>query len=434
MRKSIAVLLLVLTIGFTANSTTYYFSTNGNDNNNGTSASTPWQTLSKFNSVFSSLSPGDSVRFNRGDVFYGSITISRSGSSGSPITIGAYGAGANPVITGFTTVNAWTNLGNNIWESTGAVSALSATNMVVINGLNTPMGRYPNTGWLTYQSFVTNISITSSSLSGSPNWTGAEAIIRKERWIIDRNLITGQSGGTLTYTPSSTYNGQSNYGFFIQNDSRTLDQQNEWYYNPSTKKIQIFYTSSPANVQVSTIDTLVYMKYRNYITFDNLSFVGSNKDAFVILSSGNITIQNCSIDYSGKDAIWGNQNWGLPSSSFVLKNSTINHTNNNSVNLASEFTGALISHNTIKNTGMIVGMGGSGDGMSEAVQTGANNAIIEYNEIDSTGYIGIAFYSNNVIVRNNFVNGFCFVKIDGAGIYTWNGVGQTAFIGQKVKE
>ena len=184
---------------------------------------------------------------------------------------------------------------------------------------------------------------------------------------------------------------RAGYGFFIQNDSRTLDLQNEWYYNPSTKKIRIYSTAAPANVQVATKDTLVYMKYRNYITFDNLSFQGSNKDAFVILSSSNVTIQNCSIDYSGNDAIWGNQNWGKPSSSFVLKNSTINHTNNNAINLASEFTGALISHNTIKNTGMIVGMGGSGDGMYEAVQTKANNAIIEYNEIDSVGYVGIAF-------------------------------------------
>ena len=68
----------------------------------------------------------------------------------------------------------------------------------------------------------------------------------------------------------------------------------------------------------------------------------------------------------------------------------------------------------------------------EAVQTGANNAIIEYNEIDSTGYVGITFDGNNTIVRNNFLNGFCLLKIDGAGIYTWNGAGQVASTGQKI--
>ena len=255
--KSLLLLLAFIILSFTANATTYYFSASGNDANNGTSTSTPWKTLSKFNSVFSSLSPGDNVLFNRGDVFYGSITINKSGTAASRITIGAYGTGAQPIITGFTTVSAWTNLGSNIWESTTAVSTLSTCNMVVINGVNTAMGRYPNTGYLTYQSAVSNKSITSSSLN-STNWTGAEAVIRKNDWILDRCLITNHSGTTLTYTdPYTSDNAIANFGFFIQNDSRTLDQQNEWYYNPSTKKIRIYSTSSPTNVQVATVSNLL---------------------------------------------------------------------------------------------------------------------------------------------------------------------------------
>ena len=133
--KLIAVVLSALS--FTANATTYYFSANGNDANNGTSTSTPWKTVAKFNSVFASKSAGDNFLFNRGDVFYGRLNITRSGASGSPITMGAYGTGAMPVITGFTTVTAWTNLGSNIWESTSPVATLSYINMVVINGINT---------------------------------------------------------------------------------------------------------------------------------------------------------------------------------------------------------------------------------------------------------------------------------------------------------
>src|SRR5882672_4202184 len=136
MKKLIAVVLL--TLSFAANATTYYFSASGNDANNGTSTSTPWKTLSKFNSVFASKSPGDNFLFKRGDVFYGKITISRSGSSTAPITIGAYGTGAMPVITGLTTVSAWKSLGSNIWESTNAVSSVKYTNVVLINGVNTP--------------------------------------------------------------------------------------------------------------------------------------------------------------------------------------------------------------------------------------------------------------------------------------------------------
>ncbi|HEY9343627.1 MAG TPA: hypothetical protein VIQ23_18770, partial [Hanamia sp.] len=79
-------LLPFIIFGLSANATDYYVSANGNDANNGTSTSTPWRTLNKVNSYFSSLQPGDRVLLNRGDVFYGSITVNKSGTSGSPIT------------------------------------------------------------------------------------------------------------------------------------------------------------------------------------------------------------------------------------------------------------------------------------------------------------------------------------------------------------
>src|ERR1035438_7407924 len=118
MKKNLTLLFSVLAICITSKATDYYVAANGSDANNGTSTSTPWKTLSKLNSFFSSLKPGDNVYFNRGDDFYGAIIVNKSGSSSSPITISAYGSGADPVVTGFTTVTAWTNLGNNIWEST----------------------------------------------------------------------------------------------------------------------------------------------------------------------------------------------------------------------------------------------------------------------------------------------------------------------------
>ncbi|HWH63907.1 MAG TPA: hypothetical protein VNS50_11560, partial [Ginsengibacter sp.] len=264
MKKLLVILSLFLSQCLSA--TTYYVSVAGNGTNNGTSISTTWN-LDKLNSAFSRLSAGDNVLLKRDDIFYGTLTANKSGASGSPITIGAYGTGANPVITGFTNVTAWTNLGSNIWESASAVSTLSTCNLVVINGVNTAMGRYPNTGYLTYQSAASNTSITSGSLTGTPNWTGAELVIRKERWILDRNTVTSQSGGTLNYSGGG-YNGKANFGFFIQNDVRTLDQQNEWYYNPSTKKIRIYSTTSPRGIQVSTVDNLLYINSKNYITVD----------------------------------------------------------------------------------------------------------------------------------------------------------------------
>src|ERR1035437_6901832 len=195
-------LLLFLIFGLTANATHYYFSNTGSDAASGTSTGTAWQTITKLNAT--TFAAGDIISFNGGDVFYGAMVISQSGSAGNPITINSYSTG-NATITGFTTVSAWTNLGSNIWESTGAVSALATCNMVKINGVNTPMGRYPNTGYLTFQSHSGTTSITSSSLTGTPNWTVAGLVVRSSQWTLDQTFITAQSGGTLTYSPALTY-------------------------------------------------------------------------------------------------------------------------------------------------------------------------------------------------------------------------------------
>jgi len=81
--------------------TTYYVAAGGSDANLGTDSGHPWQSVSKVNG--STFSAGDSVLFNRGDVWYGtSLTVSSSGTNGSPILFGAYGSGANPVIKGST--------------------------------------------------------------------------------------------------------------------------------------------------------------------------------------------------------------------------------------------------------------------------------------------------------------------------------------------
>src|SRR5215472_2022526 len=118
MKQLIAIIVLSALILKTANATVYYFSSStGNDSYSSSqakSSSTPWRTIGKLNSIFSSLQPGDQVLFKRGDTFFGEIVISRSGTSAGRITLGSYGTGNRPVITGFQTVSAWTSDGNGI--------------------------------------------------------------------------------------------------------------------------------------------------------------------------------------------------------------------------------------------------------------------------------------------------------------------------------
>ena len=89
---SFSLMVFFTIFSFSAFATTYYLSSSsGNDNNSGTDPSSPWRTIDKLNSFYN-LRPGDNVLFKRGDTFYGGIVVNNSGSSGSPITYGAYGA------------------------------------------------------------------------------------------------------------------------------------------------------------------------------------------------------------------------------------------------------------------------------------------------------------------------------------------------------
>src|SRR5687768_12156988 len=225
-------ILLVLAL-HSAKAATYYFSTsNGDDNRSSLQAqnpATPWKTLAKLNSIFYTLNPGDVILFNRGEVFSGSINVTKSGFTGLPITFGAYGAGNKPVITGLSTLTNWVSLGNGIWESYNP-SLGGKVNTLLINEAPQEMGRFPNSntpnkGYKTIKSYVSNTSITDYELSGSPNWTGAEVVIRKRGAVIDRDYINNHSGSTIYYNSSTNYGPAANdFGYFIQNHFGTLDQ------------------------------------------------------------------------------------------------------------------------------------------------------------------------------------------------------------------
>lgn len=84
---------------------TYYIDQDGgNDANTGLSPADAWASLDKVNST--TFTPGDTILFQRGDVWTGLLWPKGSGSEDAPITIGAYGESTSrPLIQG----NSWCN-------------------------------------------------------------------------------------------------------------------------------------------------------------------------------------------------------------------------------------------------------------------------------------------------------------------------------------
>lgn len=74
----------------------YYVSPTGSDSNNGTSTSTPWQTIGKVNSH--TFVAGDEVSFQGGQSFSGLIAPSSGGTTANPIVFDSYGAGRASIL------------------------------------------------------------------------------------------------------------------------------------------------------------------------------------------------------------------------------------------------------------------------------------------------------------------------------------------------
>ncbi|UEG52169.1 right-handed parallel beta-helix repeat-containing protein [Mucilaginibacter daejeonensis] len=396
--------------------TTYYFSsTSGNDARSSMEArnpATPWRSIEKLNTFFKDLNPGDSVMFKRGEVFTGAIKATRSGGVFAPIYFGAYGKGARPEITTLTKLTNWKAVGNGIYEA----PCTAGGDMLIMNGKQQALGRYPNKGYLTVRSHSGNNSITDQELRNTAPWTSGELAIRKNRWIIDRNKILSQTGGTINYEAgSTTYEPTNGYGYFIQNNPKTLDLLGEWYMDAARNTMMVYFgnkTPGNYNITTNTADNLVDVQRCNYLTFDNIKFSGAGKNAFNLVQSKKITINDCHIDMTGAVAVLANY-----SPLLTVTNTTISNSLSGGINLDAGCANAMISGNSISNTGLIAGMGKSNSGTYEAITSFGDNTKIERNKIDSVGYNGIYFGGNTSSAKNNCISYFCLTKDDGAGIY-----------------
>jgi hypothetical protein len=131
----------------------------GNDARDGLADATSWQSLSKVNAF--AFNPGDVVNFKRGGTWTGTLTISRSGVSGNPITFQDYGTGNAPLI-----------------RRAASPETSGLTRTVVING-----------SWIVLQNFlITNAHEAGVFLNPAAN-----------RNVIRNNEITATGYGAAIY-------------------------------------------------------------------------------------------------------------------------------------------------------------------------------------------------------------------------------------------
>lgn len=135
--------------------TTYYVDPAGSDGAGGTSPATAWATVSKVNG--STFSAGDSILLIAGGLWRETLTFPSSGSSGNNITIGSYGAGGKPIISGADILgtSGWT-----LHTDTPTIFISDSFVRVDASGWgNAPIGVDTNKSW---DGGATNFSISSN--------------------------------------------------------------------------------------------------------------------------------------------------------------------------------------------------------------------------------------------------------------------------------
>jgi len=117
-RLALAVALGIGALAFpeSSHATTYYVDADGGDDgNDGLTDAAPWKTLTFV--MAQAFAPGDRILLKRGATWREEFTPAFVGEAGTPIVVGAYGAGDPPLITGADLATGWTSLGADVWST-----------------------------------------------------------------------------------------------------------------------------------------------------------------------------------------------------------------------------------------------------------------------------------------------------------------------------
>jgi uncharacterized repeat protein (TIGR02543 family) len=333
---AIVCLLLLEAVSF---GTDYYVDpVSGNNSYSGTSTGNAWRTIAKVNSSY--FAPGDRVLFKRGGVWRESLMPVSSGVAGAPVTFGAYGTGAHPVIAGSDNLTS----GAYAWQRSAR-----GTNEYFCNasGLN-----LPDAVWL----------------NGAYCAKGTAGALGDHQWAWANNDGLGFST------------------VYLRDDSG----------NPGTSGVLVEAAARGYSVYASGKSYLTFDSLEVRHADDN----GYGFGVMYFLSCQNITIRNCIVHDISTTGIHFN---GTGSANHLVQNNTLYNalpTWDFSCLLGVyHTTGMTISRNTIYNAIGAVSVGLTVQGSSSGVTVEQNNI---YN--CRGDHIYLRDYSSNNIIRHNYLH------------------------------
>ena len=404
----------------------YHISNAGNDANTGLSEAQAWATDAPLQAIMSGagLDPNDSVLRRAGDEWYIDAIISiptqNDGTSGNQVDFNRYGSGNDPIISNLRHLTGFVSIGGNLWELTDL--GFDYPNLLKIDG-------QPRAKTLNNKLFATsNGTVTTIVSTQIPayDYSGGEveAYVERVKWVHDTAYISTRVSNTLTIENTSSYDIKSGAFFIIQNAIETLVVDGNWMYSESTKKLTIYSLTDPnaRNIEVSQKQNVINALGNTWNAFNDLQIIGSNFEAFRTETSNDNVFE----DLTFKD-IGGAASVHWTSLRISILNSLFDGINGTAISLRNSSATALIQGNTIRNVFSYLGGGrNSGDNQGYAIIGNSDNTNIIENIFENIGYIGIRFGGTACLVQYNFIDGFCAIKHDGGGIYSFSTLGVAA--------
>ena len=404
MLKLISMLLLMLPGAVHA--VTYYIAPSGSDTNNGTSQSTPWKTIDRANQISFNYLPGDKILFQRGGEYRGKLLINSNGNANAYIEVGAYGTGAQPIISGSVAVTGWTLHSGNIWKA----PLTQVPKHIFVNGALQTLARFPNSGWLRVDNSAATTLQDAELTQASGYWTGATAVIRTTNWSYDTAYVSAFSNSTLTHTSTGNPLGTQQWGYFLRNKLAVLDQAGEWYYDRPTGMLYLWCpnNANPATqlVEASVLDYGLYLSWqRNHFRVSEIHFRHQHTASLRLSGTYNLEAFNCTFTDTWQ-AILSTGN------SQNFHHLTIARTYGTGVALLDN--DSYFTNSTLTDIALIPGLGEQNMGYIGGRFNGSGMTVSD-NTFTNIGYSAIAVTFNAIVERNVVTNSMAVLN-DGAGI------------------
>jgi len=421
-------------------SAAFYYVDAGNpdarDTNPGTEAR-PWKTIGKATSL---LQPGDTLLIKAG-IYREAVILRRSGTEAKPIRIWAYpGDEGKAIINAAELVTNWQKCtgpsdcaGNPHWNHIyytdvkrlveSHTDSAFAVRQVFQHGELLNRARYPDTGWSYPTRVMDPRTVFSDSSLSKPDgyFTGSVCHIKTAVWQLDQIDIVDYSGRTITLAGSPRYDISTRFGYYITNVVGEINEEGEWAYDPSLKRLFIW----PKDEIAADIE----VTYRDYCmrTYDDvfsnevrgLAMHNAYRYGIWLYRASDMRIEDNTVEHSYEFGIYLQGTGGICNNNQILNN-TVRYSCYRGIGVNDTSSHNNIEGNYVYATGTDRFGGDLMNGRGIGIFISGPYTRVYNNMIDRTGYTSLYLHDDTLgrEVSYNYITNVGLALSDGGGIYT----------------